>query len=140
MTVADAKRGIAAVKHKLGEPVVVDGTEWYGLSTERAPREKISAFLIPEYDEALTGGRDLGAPDLPIAKPHTRWTDIFYRPVIVDYRRAGTWKRTIGTRSAEIELNLFARLDTAQRSAVETTVGRYSLFLERPVTIARAAR
>ena len=96
----------------------------------------LAAFLIPEYDEALTGYRDLGARDLPPGKPDKNWRDVFYRPVVVDYQRAGTWKRTLGARSASIELNLFAKLDEVQWDAVDAAVDRYSRFIEMPVTIA----
>ncbi len=100
----------------------------------------LTAFFIPEYDEALTGYRDLGRPDLPPGKPDKSWRDVFYRPLVVGYRRAGTWKRTIGPKAASMELNLFAKLDEVQWKAVDAAVDRYSEFLEMPVTIANRQR
>lgn len=140
LTLVDAKRGVAAARSDLGEPVKFENADWYGLSTAPARPEKLAAFLIPEYDEALTGYRDLGTPDLHPGKSDKSWRDVFYRPVVVGYQRAGTWKRVIGSRSISMELNLFAKLDEVQWKAVDEAVDRYSRFIEMPVTIANRSQ
>jgi Winged helix DNA-binding domain len=135
LTRADALRGLAAARSDLGEPVSFENAEWFGLSKTPPRDEKLMAYLIPEYDEALTGYRDLGTADFPPGKPDKSWRDVFYRPVVVDYMRAGTWKRTMGQKSATMELNLFAKLNEVHWRAVESAIDRYSRFLEMPVTL-----
>jgi hypothetical protein len=136
LTLADAKRGAEAVRADLREPVKFENAEWYGLSTAASRPEKTSAFLIPEYDESLTGYRDMNTKDLPPGKSNKSWRDVFYRPVVVGYQRAGTWKRVFGAKSVSFELNLFAKLNEVQWKAVDAVVARYSRFIEMPASIA----
>ena len=140
LTLADAKRGADAARSDLGQPVRFENAEWYGLSTAASRAEKTAAFLIPEYDESLTGYRDLNAKDLPPGKSNKSWRDVFYRPVVVGYQRAGTWKRTFGSKAVAFELNLFAKLDEVQWKAVDAVVDRYSRFIGMPASIANRPR
>ena len=93
-----------------------------------------AAYLIPEYDESLTGGKDLNVADLPGAKGKKAWRDVWYRPVILGGRRAGTWRRRIGNGKLTIDTNLFAPVDAKQHRAITAAVRRYGEFLELPAT------
>lgn len=129
LSVTDAKRGMTAARSDLGAPVEDGELEWIGLRTRAARKSAVTAYLIPEYDEALTGGKDFGEVDLPRAKGKARWTDTFLRPVMIGSRRAGTWRRTTTTSNTVVEVNLFAELDALQRGALEKAVARYGAFL-----------
>jgi hypothetical protein len=136
LSVADAKAGLATCRTDLECEVDADGTEWFGGARPGRPPTRFAAQLIPEYDESLTGSRDLGVPDLSRATGKKAWKDAFFRPVIIDGSRAGTWRRTITGGSAVLDTNLFATLDAAQTKALEAAAERYSRFLGMPVTLA----
>ena len=137
----DAKIGCELNKHRLTSDVINGQTFWF---SARAPvRRKeapLTTHLIPEYDEALIGSKDLGVTDLPRAKGSKTWNDVWCRPVIVAGMRAGTWRRTIAKGSVIIETNLFASLNKSQIAALKTAVDRYGEFLQLPARLAKEPR
>jgi hypothetical protein len=137
LTLADAKRGLAMVRSQLSDEIVEGRPEWLGAKRRRSRRasEPMSAYLIPEYDEVLTGWRELAALDAVADMPALRSKDTFFRPLIIGGRRVGTWRRTITGKKAVLETNLAAPLNRSQMKALRTTVEKYSAFLGLPVTI-----
>ena len=95
----------------------------------------LTAYLVPEYDEALTGSSDFGPVDLPPLKGKAKWTDTFNRLVLIGSKRAGTWRRTFTNDGAVVEVNLFAKLDADQQRALEKAAERYGRYLEMPVEL-----
>jgi Winged helix DNA-binding domain len=111
--------------------VEIDGMAyWIGPSEVRARRMPTRAWLIPEYDEALIGYKDLAVPDLP--RTRRAWQDIWHRPVMVEGRRAGTWRRTVAGGQLVVMANLFASLDARQRRMLDAATERYARFLGLP--------
>jgi hypothetical protein len=136
LTLADVKRGHAMSDHAL-ERIEFDGTSfWFDPSVTVPAREGMTAYLIPEYDELLTGYGDLGVPDLPRARRSTLEIGRFDRPIIIGGVRVGTWRRTIERTEAVMETALFAPLAPAQARALAGVVERYAMFLRMPVTMA----
>ncbi len=132
LSVANAKAGVAMLGADLSA-TVRDGRTWYGVRTP-APRPlPPEAHLLPEYDEALVGSKDLPMPDLP--RPKGRWRDEWHRPVIIGGRRAGTWRRRVAPRRVVLEANLFASLDRGQSNALHAAAERYGRFLGLPVKL-----
>jgi len=141
LSMADAKIGCELNKHRLTSEVINGQTFWF---SERVPVRRtatpLTTYLIPEYDEALIGSKDLGVIDLPRARESKPWNDVWYRPVIVAGRRAGTWRRTIAKGSVVIEANLFASLNRSQAATLKTAVDRYGQFLQMPARLAKDPR
>jgi hypothetical protein len=135
LTVADARTGLAAIQHELEHEVRDGRTTWHGVARSGARAQKRAAFLIPEYDEALTGYRDLAVPDMRRVK--RAWKDAFFRPIVIDGQRAGTWKRTNAKQGAVLETNLFASLDPEQWDALRSAASRYGKFLGMPIIVER---
>jgi hypothetical protein len=134
LSMAQARAGLAMVRDQLACRVL-DGTEWFGSSTPSRGNAKTPAHLIPEYDEALVGSKDMSVPDLPRAKRRSAWTDSFIRPIIIEGRRAGTWRRTVGKDEVVLEANLFAALSSVQSKALRAAAERYGKFLEMHVIL-----
>lgn len=136
LTVTDAKRGLASVAHRLTRESAGD-VEWHGgadgVTPTLARSSRPATYLIPEYDEALIGYRDLGVPDMPRSNDAASWADVFYRPVIVDGRRVGTWRRTMTTREVLMDLNLFASLNGEETRSLRAAIERYGAFVRMPV-------
>ena len=95
----------------------------------------MTAYLIPEYDEVLTGWRELAALDAVADMPALRSRDTFFRPLVIGGRRVGTWRRTITGKKAILETNLATPLNRSQMKALRTAVEKYAAFLGLPMTI-----
>ncbi len=136
LSTAKAKAGLALVRSQLLEELI-DGDSWFRTTRTKPMSPGMTAYLLPEYDEVLVGTRDMPLPDLPRSKHVRTWRDVFLRPLVIEGRRAGTWKRTFEKGAAQLELNLFASLSRAQMAAVQKVAERFGRFLELPVSIAR---
>lgn len=137
LPVKDARQGLAAARPRLTSELI-GGAEWFGATRKAAPRAPLTAWLVPEYDEALVGSKDMAVPDLPRSAGPGSWKDEWYRPVLIGGRRAGTWRRTIAGRKAVLETNLFTSLSSAQSRALEVAVERYGRYLGMPAILAES--
>ncbi|MGQ0646924.1 MAG: winged helix DNA-binding domain-containing protein [Gemmatimonadaceae bacterium] len=135
LSVAEAKKGLAMVQQELTSEVVDGQTFWYGATRPSFRRRKAAAYLIPEYDESLVGSRDFAVPDLPRARGKKLWKDNFFRPIIIDGKRAGTWRRDVSRGTVVITTNLFATLDATQSRLLQTAAERYGMFLGVPAEV-----
>jgi hypothetical protein len=135
LTVADANAGLRMVEQELSRDVSDDGTEWFGGPKTVPRRGPMAAYLIPEYDEALVGGKDLGVSDIPRSRQKRQWKDTFFRPIIIDGQRAGTWRRSIARGEGRIETNLLGKLDRDQEKALDAAANRFGIFLGMPVRV-----
>ena len=134
LTMADGKAGLAMVRPQLTRVEASGRTYWMGTSEPRAKRLPARAWLIPEYDEALIGYKDLAVPDLP--RTRRRSTDAWYRPIVIEGKRAGTWRRTISRGRLQLKADLFTTLDARQRQMLDAVAERYARFLDLPTVSA----
>lgn len=134
LPMTDGRAGLAMIRHRL-TAWRDESVEWLGIPSSAGERLRMAAYFLPEYDEALVGGKDFGAIDLGPAPGRARWKDNYLRPVIIAGKRAGTWRRTVTPGRVLLETNLFATLTPAQSRALRAAALRYGEFLELPVTL-----
>ena len=138
LSAADAQASLTLIKQQLEHVVVDDQTHWLSATMPPAPDEPMVAYLLPEYDECVLTYKSITMPDLPWTISPDAWKDIWYRPVIIDYKRAGTWRRTPTKSAIVVETNLFATLDPVQTQLLEEAVARYGVFMATPASIKMA--
>jgi hypothetical protein len=138
LKVSEAKRGLADVESRL-ESEVIDGTTWYSVARRASFRRTSSAHLVPEYDEALVGSRDMGTLDLVTRIPG-RPTEAFLKPIVIGDRSAGVWRRLVGPRSVTIEIWPLGRLSARHTAMIERAAARYGKVLGRPVSVRSVRR
>lgn len=116
--------------------VEVDGTTlWFRESAiPPLPKETI-AYLLPEYDEGVLTYRDVGFPDRSRGGAVDPAATVFDRPVIIDLERAGTWRRTVGSKAVALDVVLFSKLTKAESAALDAAIARYSAFMQLPVAL-----
>jgi hypothetical protein len=135
LTVADAKRGLVGVGDALDRELDDEGKPWYFTpSPEASPsteRSSQRAYLLPTYDEAIVAYKDLR---VVFAAPSSR-EGLLTRAVIIDGVTVGSWRRTVSTRSVEIEAMLLSRLDADQQRRLTAAVDRFGRFMGRPATL-----
>jgi hypothetical protein len=133
LTVADAKRAVAAAGDAL-EQLDVDGTpHWFGpaaVAPEAATRRE-DALLFPVYDEAVLTYPTVGftpvdrAPVLPGLEQWWGW-------LVVDAARVGLWKRTVHRDRVTVETRLAPRLGRGHLARIDAAVARLGAFHSLP--------
>ena len=129
LTVSDAKAGLRLAEGQLDAEVDDQGTSWIGPPGEGEPTR--GAFLIPMYDEMVSGYRDLR---IVLAQPPPR-EGMLSRPIVIDGRTVGSWKRTVTKRTAIVEATLFTELSAAEASALHAVVERFGRFMQLPAVL-----
>jgi len=95
LSVADAKAGHHLVEQHLAHITVADQTLWFSATMPTAQLGPPAAYLLPEYDECVLTYKSIGMADLAWTIDTAAWNDVWYRPVVIGAKRAGTWRRTI---------------------------------------------
>jgi hypothetical protein len=133
LTVGDAKAGVAAAGERLATRCDEHGTAWIAAPSPPAgaPPPRGGAHLLGTYDETLVAYRDLrtvGADGAPATVLHQR-------PIIIDGRFAGTWKRRLGRHEVVVELALLEPPGAAQRDALRDAGERFGAFAGLPARL-----
>lgn len=133
LTVADARAGLALAAGTIAEEVGEDGASWFAAAASAAHRDggSTGALLVPMYDESVVAYKGLR---VVLAAPLPR-AGLLERPIVIDDRTVGSWRRTLGKRSAVLEATLFTRLGRAEARALRGAAERFARFLELPVTL-----
>ncbi|MGH9837818.1 MAG: winged helix DNA-binding domain-containing protein [Blastocatellia bacterium] len=129
LAMADAKRGVEAVKPRLEQAALNGQTYWFAPASPFTSGAFQVAYLLPNYDEYGIGYRDRGAM---FDAEHASQL-VFNHLIVIQGRLAGTWKRTLKKHAAVIETNTFARLTKAENRAVAAAARQYGAFLGLPV-------
>jgi len=134
LTQKEAKPALAEVRKEF-EVEVIDGVEWFGRPRKGRVVTNGRAWFIPEYDEALVGSPDMGVARLGSDRRIGKATTAYDRPVFVDGKVVGTWKRTFEGKGASLDVELLGRAGGEVRKALQQEAERYGRFLELPVDL-----
>ena len=131
LTRTEARKGIAAVGDRLRSEEDEDGTSW--LSIPRAAPEEAAtrAFLIPMYDELAVAYKDLRMIRSGPPPEKGRMS----RPVVIDGKCVGSWRRTLASRETVVEVTLSTELDDRQTEALKAVIARFGSFLGLPAAL-----
>lgn len=135
LTVADAKRGIAAAGDSLEQLTIDGGSYWSGAVSAPAEVASPTAHLLPNYDEYFIGYKDRSAilRKVQRSKMFEGGVGLAAHVLLIDGQVAGVWKRSLSTTSVTVAFQPVVRLTRAQQRAVEKEARRYGRFLELPV-------
>lgn len=136
LTLADARRGLEAVKSQFHEEVIEGQTYWFPPVNAPAKDESPVAHLLSIYDEYVSSYKDRSA--IGTAEDGARLSalgnDLAYI-ILVNGQIVGTWKRTLAKASVVVRTNLFRQLTEAEHQALAAAAQHYGDFLQRPVTL-----
>jgi hypothetical protein len=135
LTVADATRGLSAVKSDLEHETIGRRTLWSPPEPRTRGADAPMAHLIGIYDEYISGYKDRG--EIVDRKHGSRLVAMgaaLTRIVVVNGRVIGTWSRTVGRRDTRVTWDLFVRVSPAERKAIEAARDRYLAFVGPPAT------
>ena len=90
--------------------------------------------MLGSFDEVKVAFRDLRTVDLAGAHGRT----LILRPVFLDGRLAGSWRRKLAADAVRLEFTLAAACNARQEAALAAEAERYGHHLGRPVEVAIA--
>jgi len=128
LTVADAKNGLEASKGELVSIDINGLAYWNGKHQPPMDSRAPLAYLLPAYDEFAVAYGDRTAIVNPKYLTQARYV-IFAPSIVINNQVVGTWKRTIRKNEAEVNLELFGKLNKAHTTAVEAAIKRYQRFI-----------
>ena len=135
LTVTDARAGIALLGQELA-CISWEGCE-YHFPAGSEPGPLRGAWLLPNYDEFTVAYADrslLIGPDFPPVRD-ARADPIFTNVIVVNGLIAGTWRRTLTARTAEVTLSPFGRLPAVARQTLARASDRLRQFTRLPDAI-----
>ena len=137
LTVADAKRGLAAVEAQLECERIADTSYWFAPSATRSPKARAAtAHLLSIYDEYVSGYKDRSAiGDAETGARLSAMGNALTSIVVIDGRIRGTWKRAMAKTRATLQLELFGALKKPEQNALDAAAARYGEFLGVPAII-----
>lgn len=133
---ADVKRGIDIAGKRLRK-VDLDGRPCWFSAKERAPRQRTTAHLLPNYDEYFIGLRDRGAIATRVRALHlvTGGDALIAHIAFIDGQLVGGWRRLQEPSGVAVALDLVTRITREERTRLEGQAARLSRFLDTPVTL-----
>jgi hypothetical protein len=130
LSATEARAGFADIKAKLIS-VAVGKTEYWMSPDITLPKEKVSAFALPGFDEYILGYQDRSAVLAPqhAEKICPGGNGMFASTIVVDGQVVGTWKRTVKKNAIAITAAPFDKLNKAEKSAFKQAAERYGAFM-----------
>lgn len=141
LTVADAKAGIEMAGQALVQTTIHDKPYWHEAAAPLRSQQVPVAYLLPTYDEFLLSYSDRSA-SLNEQDAHM-WngvSSLFTSSIVIDGRVVGVWRRTLRTRTVEIEAKFFRHLDEREEQAFLAATQRFGEFLGAAVVLKSIAR
>lgn len=129
LTVADAKRGIAANAGRLENEALADKLYWFAPPTRAVPLSGPVVHLLPNYDEQLIAYRYRGNatdPELTHAAP----PGVFDGHLLaIDGLLAGSWRRELTKTTVAVLVRALRPLSRDERRALLRAAEAYAAFL-----------
>lgn len=135
LTMADSKRAVEIAATELAH-LTIDGVPFHFTDGE-LPKAKPSAHLLPNYDEFFIGYKDRGLVGhrLGHAGLVTGGNASISHVLFVDGQLVGGWKRRVEKTRLVVELDVTARLASAENLRLAAAAKRLGAFHQLPVTL-----
>ncbi|HEV8239229.1 MAG TPA: winged helix DNA-binding domain-containing protein [Thermoanaerobaculia bacterium] len=100
------------------------------------PARRVTAALLPPWDESLVGYRDRSLATRALAAGDPNGLALIGKPlVLVDGTVRGAWRRELRAEGLRVTIELWSALTATERRAVRKAAARYGSFLAREVEI-----
>lgn len=141
LTVADAKRGIAACGEELQSAEVAEKT-YYFTPGRRAALEPPVAHLLPNYDEQLIAYRFReNSVDESLSGRVSHPEGVFDgHLLLMNGLLIGGWRRELSKTTVEVDVTLLRKLTGAEQRALRVAAARYAGFIELELELRLSSR
>lgn len=130
LSATEVRAGFEDIKAKLISETV-DKTVYWMSPDIALPKEKVSAFALPGFDEYILGYQDRSAVLDPqhAEKICPGGNGMFASTIVIDGQVVGTWKRTVKKNAIAIAAIPFGKLSKVQMTAFKQAAERYGTFM-----------
>jgi hypothetical protein len=129
LTVADARRGLEAVKSGLNNEVIDGQSLWFSEPAEQARSIKLAAYLLSIYDEYISGYKDRRAVVTDeIAARLKSLGNALTHVLVVGDQIAGSWKPEMQKGTMFVRTNPLIDLSGVEREALALAALAYGEF------------
>lgn len=136
LPLGEARLGIELAGQDLVSLEFAGQTCWVSAQMADTAEQPRSAWLLPAYDEYTVGYTDRSALLEPPGQAYVAAShSILFPTVMIDGTVVGTWRRTVGKRRIDVELNLFAPLAAEEQHLVQAAADRYAAFFGLPAKV-----
>ena len=134
LTKAEARIALASVDNL--ETRMIDGRK-YWVGPMPASRAKLSARLLPNYDEYIVSYADRGATHARVNPRAVGETFDFLGSyvIIINGQIVGRWKRSLTKEAVVLMLHALTPLNAAEWDVIWQQADRFARFLEMPLQI-----
>lgn len=130
LTIAQTKTGLNWLSSRLNHADLEGQTYYFVGDIPALKTSSLTAFLLPNYDEAMGSYADHSAhAESRFANLWDGKHDILAHYVVVDGVVLGTWQRTLKKGAVNLQIKPFIPLTEAQTQAVEVAAQRFGNFL-----------
>lgn len=134
LSISDCKHGIDGIAEDLTS-FSVEGHVYYLMKDHHTEVPSKKMYLLPVYDEMIMGYKDRSAY-MEVRKGLSKPQEFaFQSTMMYDGQIIGTWKRTTGKKSIDLEYSTFGNLNPKQRAALDTALARFQDFNALPVVV-----
>jgi Winged helix DNA-binding domain len=134
LSLTEVKSALDMLKEEFVAEMMEGQTYW--LSQNAPPRSK-NIHLLPAFDEFLIGYRDRSLILDTKNSASVILKNGIFNPIILKKGKViGTWKRSLETDKATLELNPFTKLTTADKKDILRSSKRYAAFLKKEIFLA----
>lgn len=131
LSLTDCKKGIA-LSGSLFTKEILEKETYYFEAQKLMPLNNRLA-LLPIYDELIMGYKNRDAI-LPFNQENKK-TVAFDNTVLLEGQVTGTWRRTLKTKSIDLEYHLSKPLCPKQHTELEKLIARFGHFYKLPVNL-----
>lgn len=142
LTIADAKRAVAAGSNELRSAEVAGKQYWFAPLTRAASLTEPVVHLLPNYDEQLIAYRYRGNAVAESLSARVGPGDGVFdgHALTVDGQLVGSWRRELGKTSVNVSVTTLRKLDRAERQRLAVAARKYAAFVELELELTLAQR
>jgi len=142
LTVADAKRAVAACNERLHSAEVAGKTYWFAALGRAAPLAGPLVHLLPNYDEQLIAYRFRSNAIDPAVTPRLGPGDGVFDGhfVTIDGKLVGGWRRELGKTHVSVQASLLRKASRAEQRELTAAARRYADFVGLELELSVAER
>jgi hypothetical protein len=130
LTVADARRGLDAVKFGLQHEEIDGQSLWFSAPGRQAKGTTPTAYLLSIYDEYVSGYKDRrAAVTAQIAKRLKSLGNALTHIMVISDQIVGTWKPVLGKATVLVRASPLVSLSGTETQALAKAARKYGEFL-----------
>jgi len=134
LSVADAKAGISFVADELESITLDNQTYWFKDCNIPTRVKQKSIYFLPAFDEFMVSYKDRSLSlELSRTKDAITNNGIFKPVIIIDGKVMGLWKRTVKKDTAEVEIQYFSSIKSAQLKAMQAAGRKYGDYIGKKI-------